>query len=254
MHSSFDRSTSVRTAGVRGSEAELATRPLGRRLMRRAARTGGGDRRPRESQQFFLAMPVGPVGDQACPSPARDAFDSCGTSRQPNTHNTESREVCYPWHPWFGRSVAVYEVLVKCGRSVYRCGFEEERTRRSVEIPTWMFEPAACCRLRVMAVPSVGCDALLELKALLRTAAGPDSGGVLQAQHRSLLTAGGADATVRQSTTTRATHTLSSSAPAAVVSAAPLGDSSRDDQFAGGAAPRPRQPRGGLRRRRTGGA
>ena len=60
-----------------------------------------------------------------------------------------------PWHPWFGRSVTVYEVLVKHGHSVRRCGLEEGRTRRAIEIPTWMFEPAACCRVRVMAVPTV---------------------------------------------------------------------------------------------------
>jgi hypothetical protein len=52
-----------------------------------------------------------------------------------------------------------------------------------------MFEPAACCRLRVIAVPTVSCDALPELQALLRTALA--RGVVLQAQHRSLLTAGG---------------------------------------------------------------
>src|SRR5207247_10574129 len=85
--------------------------------------------------------------------------DRHGTSRQPNTHNTESRKVCYPWHPWFGRAVAVYEVLVKRGQSLCRCGLEEERNRRAVEIPTWMIEPAARCRLRVMAAPTASCDA-----------------------------------------------------------------------------------------------
>src|SRR5712691_4071325 len=104
------------------------------------------------------------------------------------------------------------------GHSVCWCGLEEGRTRRPVEIPAWMFEPAACGRLRVMAVPSVGCDALLELKALLRSAPPPDSSGVLQAQHHSLLTAGGADATVREPTTTLATHALSSLTPASVAS------------------------------------
>ena len=133
-------------------------------------------------------------------------------------------------HPWFGRSVAVYEVLVKYGRSVCRCGFEEERTRRSVEIPTWMFEPAACCRLRVMAVPSVGCDALLELKALLRTASRSDPGVVLQAQHRSLLAAGGADARVNEFTTSRTTHAVSSPAFASVVSDVATRDPRKDDQ------------------------
>jgi excisionase family DNA binding protein len=87
----------------------------------------------------------------------------------------------------------VYESLVKHGHAVCRCGLEEERNRRSIEIPTWMFEPAACCRLRVMAAPTVSVDALLELQALLRTAPRPAPGVVLQAQHRSLLPAGGAE-------------------------------------------------------------
>src|SRR5262249_16227861 len=91
-----------------------------------------------------------------------------GRSRQPNTHNTEWRNVCYPWHPCFGRTVAVYEVFIKRGQSLGRCGLEEERNGRSVEIPAWMLEPATCCRLRMMAVPTVNCDALLALKALLR--------------------------------------------------------------------------------------
>src|SRR5713226_9708764 len=98
------------------------------------------------------------------------------TSREPNTHNTESREVCYPWHPWFGCWVVVYERRVKYGQAVCRCGLQDRQDRGSVEIPTWMFESAACCRLGVMAVPTVGCDALLELKALLRTAQRPGSG------------------------------------------------------------------------------
>src|SRR2546426_60662 len=101
-----------------------------------------------------------------CARPAPHACDDRYTSRQRNTHSTESREVSYPWHPWFGRSVVVYDVRIKQGHSVCWCGLEEGRTRQSVEIPAWMFEPAACGRLRVLAVPSVGCDALLEFKAL----------------------------------------------------------------------------------------
>jgi hypothetical protein len=175
------------------------------------------------------------------------------TSRQPNTHITEWREVCYPWHPWFGRAVAVYERLVKRGQSLCRCGLEEERNCRAVEIPTWMIEPAACCRLRMMAVPTVSCDALLELKALLHTAR-PDPGVVLQAQHRPLLAAGGADAMVHQSTATLATHPVPSALPTSIASDIPAGDPREDHQRAGRIAPRVRQPRGRRRRRGRGGA
>ena len=48
-----------------------------------------------------------------------------------------------------------------------------------------------------MLTPTVNCDVLLELQALVRTVRHPDCGGMLQAQYRSLLDAGGADATVR---------------------------------------------------------
>jgi len=167
--------------------------------MPRDARIDDGDHRLQDSRRSLRRLPAGSVCRPACPCPVRDASGSCDTSRQHNTHNIEARQVCYPWHPWFGRSVVVYEKLVKQGHAVCRCGLEEVQHHRSIEIPTWMFEPAACCRLRVMTVPTVGCDALLELKALLRAAQRPaqrpDSDGVLQAQHRSLLTAGGADAT-----------------------------------------------------------
>src|SRR5262245_23640883 len=103
------------------------------------------------------------------------AIDVAGahcTSRQHNTPSTESRSVVYPWHPWCGRSVTVYEVLTRGGQAVCRCGLDEERNRRSLEIPTWMFDPAACGSLRLTAVPTVDCDALLAVQAVLRTARG----------------------------------------------------------------------------------
>jgi hypothetical protein len=65
------------------------------------------------------------------------------TSRQRNTHSTESREVRYPWHPWFGRSVTVYEALSKSGHRVCRCGFDDQRNDRSLEVPTWMFDSSS---------------------------------------------------------------------------------------------------------------
>jgi hypothetical protein len=43
-----------------------------------------------------------------------------------------------------------------------------------------MVDSVACCRLRLATVPTVGCDALLDLKALLRCASFPDSDVVLQ--------------------------------------------------------------------------
>ena len=105
------------------------------------------------------------------------------TTRQRNTHNTESREVRYPWHPWFGRLVTVYETVTKGGHPLCRCGIEDQRNDRSVEVPAWMFEPTACDHLHLTATPFVDCQALIELKAVLQTAPRAD---VLQAPHHSL--------------------------------------------------------------------
>ena len=137
------------------------------------------------------------------------------TSRQRNTHSTESRDVRYPWHPWFGRSVTVYEALTKGGHAISRCGFDDQRNDRSLEVPAWMFESAACDHLRLTAPPFVDCQALIELKAVLQTAPRAD---VLQAPHHSFTASGGADATGQRPIPSLATDPVSSAAtPSAVV-------------------------------------
>jgi len=68
----------------------------------------------------------------------------------------------------------------KGGHPVCRCGFDDQRNDRSLEVPAWMFEAAACDHLRVVDTPFVDSQALIELKAVLQTASRAD---VLQAQH-----------------------------------------------------------------------
>jgi hypothetical protein len=216
-------------------------------VRRRDVRSDDAIRRRAGLRRLCRSPPAAPPGELVHPCPARGGCASRDRSRQPNTHSTELRERRYPWHPWFGRAVTVYEVLVKQGHSVSRCGLEEERNRLSIEVPTWMFEPAACGRLRVMAVPAVNCDALRALQTLLRTTARPDPGDVLEAQHRSLPAAGGADAPVRDPTETLATHAVSSPSLASVVSDVTFRDPREDDPVAGAATSRARRRR---RRRR----
>ena len=129
---------------------------------------------------------------------ATSASDSARTSRQRNTHSIESREVCYTWHPWCGRIVAVHKTFARNGLVVSHCRIEENSEARYLEIPQWMFEPTICRRMQVAAVPTVSCEALRELKSLLQCALIPDTDVVLQAQHR-CLSPGGADAKITAS-------------------------------------------------------
>ena len=82
----------------------------------------------------------------------------------------------------------MYEALTKGGQAICRCGFDDQQDGRSVEVPAWMFEPAACNHLRLTTTPFVASQALVELKAVLQTALRAD---VLRAPHQSLTTPGG---------------------------------------------------------------
>jgi hypothetical protein len=152
-----------------------------------------------------------PAGPPASSSPGRCACGPRGATQQRNTHNIESREVRYSWHPWCGRVVAVHQTFAKNGRVVSRCRIDENAEARHLEIPEWMFDPVICRRMQLAAVPTVSCEALQDLKSLLRCAAFPDTDVVLQRQHRSLLSPGGADAKIIESQG-RPIHTVSSTA------------------------------------------
>jgi hypothetical protein len=120
----------------------------------------------------------------------------CCTSRQSDTHRIESREVRYPWHPWYGRAVWIDRVVVRGGRAVFRCRLEPGQESRSVEVPQWMFDAASCHRMRLGPLPSVSCDALRDLQAVLSHTLLADRDDLRDAQHQADHGRGGADASI----------------------------------------------------------
>ena len=54
------------------------------------------------------------------------------------------REVIYRWHPWAGCRVHIHEVVDKASGNVARCSRDGAAACRSLELPTWMFDRAAC--------------------------------------------------------------------------------------------------------------
>jgi hypothetical protein len=160
----------------------------------------GGAARPAEGRNEFCFRrqnELWSAAPPACPSRGRDAFGPHGTSRQSNTHSTESREIRYPWHPWYGRSVWIHGAFVKGGQAVYRCSLEQNHEARLFEIPQWMFDSGACCRVHRAENAAVNCAALQALKLLLHRARSPARDLVVQAQHHSA--PGGADARIGES-------------------------------------------------------
>jgi hypothetical protein len=83
----------------------------------------------------------------------------------------------------------------KNAESVLRCGREPFDTAGLLEVPQWMFDPVACCRISSATSPAVSCEALRELKHLLAQAPAARQRDMVQAEHHPLLRTGGADAT-----------------------------------------------------------
>jgi hypothetical protein len=142
----------------------------------------------------FSALTGAETGPPACGIREPGACESGDTTHRHNTHSTDSREVCYQWHPWYGRTVWIYESRSGREHLSFRCGLEPTQHSKSLEIPQWMLEAACCSNIRLVEVPRVDCAALRALKTLLR-----DS--VVQGRHHSVTFAGGADGDSHDSTT-----------------------------------------------------
>ena len=93
----------------------------------------------------------------------------CTTSFE-SAHGTIFRELLYPWHPWRALHVSIHEAIGKSSGVIFRCTLSGSDTSRSVEIPAWMFDRAACGEARLTAAPYVSAAALSALRDLLRRA------------------------------------------------------------------------------------
>src|SRR5215510_14509686 len=193
-----------------------------------AAHSGDAARQPAGSRRSWPHQPSAPRGFPADPFSAKGEFGIRDTTRQYKTHNAEPREVQYPWHPWFGRTVCVYRIVVRGTRSRAHCGLDQVQCARSLEIPLWMLEAASCSTLRLAENPIVDCTALQRLKALLH-------GGVLEDRHSSL---GGADADPQDSTPRSTVGVVSPPVGGDRLAQITARDSAKDDEVVSEAASR----------------
>jgi hypothetical protein len=77
----------------------------------------------------------------------------------------EPRQLCYPWHRWYGRNVLTRRAGGAHADVAYFCKLPEEPLDAMlVEIPKWMFDAALCAKLRLTERPYVDCATLRSLK------------------------------------------------------------------------------------------
>ena len=175
-----------------------------------------------ESTRYY--QPFAGVGkaERSC-----STINGCGpdcTSERSKTHVTEALEVLYPWHPWFGGTVYIHEVIERGGERSFRCDLDAKQTARCMEVPAWMFDRAACLRVRHADVPQVEVTALGCLKALLAEVVNRTSAttAVVGARHP-FEGRGDADATPQSSITNSSTRSVSSVESSVTRLAMPVG-------------------------------
>jgi hypothetical protein len=156
-----------------------------------------------------------------------------------NTHKTEAGRIFYPWHPLYGKELAISGKCIRRGTVMFICQVRGVRMLTPLEVPAWMFDSAVCCRL--IAAPSARVDvtALFSLRALLNNASGQSA--VVKAQHHSTVF-GGSDAQKPQTITNSAGHVSACRSETAVAGQHPVTASHSARQAPARREPTPSEP------------
>src|SRR5262245_45492921 len=187
----------------------------------------------------------------ARPSAAGCPGTGAGAARcrtpQHKTTLIDVRSVRYPFHPWFGQEVYVLAQGRRHGQAVLDCRVDLDNAR-TLEVPAWMFDDAACVAAAVTSQPRVCFQALRRLRRLLDT--GPCPPATVDDQHPCPPSKGDADGSEPAAPTPCSPDTASAG-PADLGGTAPDGPAAGDPTPGPDASglPRPatrrRNPRGG---------
>jgi hypothetical protein len=71
----------------------------------------------------------------------------------------QDRRLCYPWHPWYSRSVLTRKAGGAHAGMAYFCKLPDAPLHAMlVEILKWMFDAARWAKMRVAELPGLKCD------------------------------------------------------------------------------------------------
>src|SRR5215472_2179134 len=88
-------------------------------------RTGDADHQAEKIRPRYHDSSSGPdVLESACLTQGASGLH--GTTEGSNTHKTETREVRYAWHPWYGRQVIVRGIRNRSGAITLLCTMDDE--------------------------------------------------------------------------------------------------------------------------------
>ena len=181
-----------------------------------------------------------------------DDFVRHDTTQQHKTHISKYQKVYYPWHPWYGHSVLVRGSLTRRDRVVFRCTIEDDASKKSLEVPHWMFDRAVCCGMQLVDTPVLGVCELRSLKALLGHARVTTSDDLRQDQHYLCTLKGDVDAKTTKSSRRSSAGPISSTSNHTSVVNATVANPAAHDSAAGTNTARTPRKTARLRHRKGG--
>ncbi len=128
------------------------------------------------------------------------------------THKTDSGQVVYAWHPFYGQEVTIHGERNRRGTVVFACSIGDDPKTAPLEVPAWMLDATVCRVFRQGPSGRVTVDALRSLRRTLDTTA-----NVIEAQHQ-LIAFGGSDAPTNEGSKDTARAVSSQSSDPAVSS------------------------------------
>ena len=114
-----------------------------------------------------------PLASRACRRIALGACEPHCRTTECNTPKHEFREVRYPWHPLYGKTIIVQGQLLRHGCSLCKCVQLGQQAGIGFELPIWMLDSAYCSRMQLADKPQVSWQALVSLKQLWQEALEP---------------------------------------------------------------------------------
>jgi hypothetical protein len=148
--------------------------------------------------------------------------------------------------------VLIRGTLKRRDRVVFRCTIEDDASKKSLEVPQWMFDRAICCGMRLVDTPVLGVCELRALKALLGHASVTTSADLLQDQHFLSTPKGDVDAKTEKSSPDSSAGPLSSTSNPPPVVNATVANPAAHDSTAGTPAARTPRKTARLRHRKGG--
>jgi len=148
--------------------------------------------------------------------------------------------------------VLVRGSLTRRDRVVFRCTIEDDASKKSLEVPQWMFDRAVCCGMQLVDTPVLAVCELRALKALLGYASATTGEDLRQNQHCLSTPKGDVDAKAEKSSPGSSTGPLSSTSNPAPVVNATVANPAAHDSTAGTPAARTPRKTARLRHRKGG--